>query len=50
MKDLATKNGIDMFGSRLVGFTPNEAYLRAEMALLEGNATAWKSLEKGSLM
>ncbi|XP_031567585.1 uncharacterized protein LOC116302436 [Actinia tenebrosa] len=50
IKGLANTRGVDTFGSKLVGFTPNEAYFRAEKALLEGNATVWKSLEQGLLM
>lgn len=40
--DLAARKGVKLYGTKLVGFTPDEAYRRAVKALLEGNASAWK--------
>lgn len=40
--ELVAKEGVKLYGTKLVGFTPDEAYRRAVKALCEGNASAWK--------
>ncbi|KAK3709654.1 hypothetical protein QZH41_010989, partial [Actinostola sp. cb2023] len=44
VKELAGKVGVNTFGSKIVGFTPEDVYLRAQNALLQGNADAWRSV------
>ena len=41
VRDLVAAKGIQIHGTKLVGFTPDEAYHRAAKALCAGNATAW---------
>ncbi|XP_067043433.1 uncharacterized protein [Acropora muricata] len=45
VRELAALRDIKLYGTKLVGFTPDEAYRRAVKALSEGNATAWKHSE-----
>lgn len=40
VRELAALRDIKLYGTKLVGFTPDEAYRRAVKALSEGNATA----------
>lgn len=40
--ELAARKGVKLYGTKLVGFTPDEAYRRAVKALHEGNTSAWK--------
>lgn len=40
--ELAARKSVKLYGTKLVGFTPDEAYRRTVKALLEGNASAWK--------
>lgn len=40
--ELAARKDVKIYGRKLVGFTPDEAYRRAVNALCDGNATAWK--------
>ena len=42
VKEMAAKQNVKLYGTKLVGFTPDEAYRRAVDALCEENATAWK--------
>lgn len=42
---MAAKRDVKLYGTKLVGFTPDEAYKRAVKALCEGNAMAWKHSE-----
>lgn len=42
VKEIAAKENVKLYGTKLVGFTPDEAYRRAVNALCEDNATAWK--------
>ena len=39
---MAAKKGVELYGTKLVGFTPDEAYRRAIKAVSDGNAAAWK--------
>lgn len=43
VQELAAKAGVKTFGTKIVGFTPEEAYLRAETALTHGVADAWRT-------
>ncbi|XP_068673500.1 uncharacterized protein [Montipora foliosa] len=45
VRKLAAVRDMQLHGTRLVGFTPDEAYRRAVKALYEGNAMAWKHSE-----
>ena len=39
---MAAENGVRVTGRTLVGFTPDDAYERANMALWNGNSHAWQ--------
>lgn len=42
VREMAAKKNVKLYGTKLVGFTPEEAYRRAVNALSQENATAWK--------
>ena len=42
VREMAAKKNVKLYGTKLVGFTPEEAYQRAVNALSQENATAWK--------
>ena len=42
VQEMAAENGVRVTGRTLVGFTPDDAYERANMALWNGNSHAWQ--------
>ncbi|EDO44840.1 predicted protein [Nematostella vectensis] len=43
IKEMASTAGVELYGTKVVGYTPEEAYHRAKNALEQGNSTAWET-------